>query len=71
MLEAPSSATRGTTSLLQPEADSFSMVRKESLKDDRSLHDNSDAEKEIILRVMSRFFRSSVQSGSGDEATSQ
>ena len=46
-------------------------LRKESLQEDGSLHDNSDAEKEIIVRVMSRFFRSSVQSGSGDEATSQ
>ena len=46
-------------------------LRNESLNEDGSLQDHSDAEKEIILRVMSRFFRSSVQSGSGDEATSQ
>ena len=44
-------------------------LRKESLNEDGSLQDNSDAEKEIILRIMSRFFRPSVQSGSGDNAT--
>ena len=46
-------------------------LRNESLNEDGSLQDHSDAEKEIILRVMSRFFRSSVQSGSSDNATSQ
>jgi len=46
-------------------------LRKESLNEDGSLQDNSDAEKEIILRIMSRFFRPSVQSGPGDNATSQ
>ena len=39
-------------------------LRNESFKEDGSLQDNSASEKEIILRIMSCFFRSLVQSGS-------